>query len=91
MGNLIDNRIPWHWHPLIEIDYVFEETIELKASDYTEYVQKVEVFFVNSGVIHELTARGKNIITKTYAPLFDMHFYQESVTAFLSRNALYQL
>lgn len=74
MDSLINNCIPWHWHPLIEIDYVFEGAVELKTPDHIEYVQQGEIFFVNSGVIHTITAKDKTIVTKTYAHLFDMHF-----------------
>ncbi len=74
LNKCIDRSFPWHWHPFLELDYIVDGEIELKTANNIYSVKKGELFFVNSGIMHSISAKNKMSDCKIYAHLFDMHF-----------------
>lgn len=59
-------RYPLHWHHNLEFDLVLEGRLEGKIGGREESAGEGEIFFVNSGELHETDARGqKNLRTVT--------------------------
>lgn len=73
LENYHDRSFPWHWHSAFEIDYIAEGEIEFRTADSLFHLQKGDVVFINSGIMHAY--RGKEgEACEIYAHLFDMHF-----------------
>lgn len=71
---LYHNRsFPWHWHSAFEIDYIAEGETEFRTADNLFQLQKGDVLFINSGVMHAYRGRAGEAC-EIYAHLFDMHF-----------------
>ncbi|MGN0268015.1 MAG: helix-turn-helix domain-containing protein [Lachnospiraceae bacterium] len=70
----IDQCIAWHWHPALEIDYIAEGEVALKTAEQIQYIKKGELFFVNSGILHEIQAKDNMKGCKIYAHIFNMGF-----------------
>ena len=74
LNTCINRCLSWHWHPLLELDYIEEGEVELRTADNTYILKKGEIIFINSGVMHNIGAKEQMNGCKTYAHIFDMHF-----------------
>ncbi len=71
MDECIGRKIAWHWHSALEIDYVEEGEIEYKMPDSSVTLHKGEAIFINSDVLHMVSAKGRG--GRIYAHLFDKY------------------
>ncbi len=71
MDKCIGRRVAWHWHSVPEIDYVEEGAIEYKTPDSSVILHKGEAIFINSNVLHTVSARGRG--GRICAHLFDKY------------------
>ena len=93
-----EKAVPWHWHTAFEIDYVTEGTMEYKIPDKTITLQKGEMIFLNTGVLHASRMVG-DTPCKEYTHLFDMHFlsglynsvFEEKYFLPISRSSVLQV
>lgn len=74
LNNCINRNLAWHWHHLLEFDYIEEGEVELSTADNTYILHKGDVVFINSGILHTIGAHNRMPGCSTYAHLFDMHF-----------------
>lgn len=68
-----DKTIPWHWHTELEINCIDNGTMECQTLEQTVTVEKGEILFINSGVLHTC----RTVIDEPcqyYTYSFDMHF-----------------
>ena len=54
LNTCINRCLSWHWHPLLELDYIEEGEVELRTADNTYILKKGEIIFINSGVMHNI-------------------------------------
>lgn len=71
MDECIGRKIAWHWHSALEIDYVEEGEVEYKAPDSSIVLHKGDAVFVNSDVLHTVSAKSRG--SRIYAHLFDKY------------------
>ncbi len=71
MDECIGRKIAWHWHSALEIDYVEEGEVEYKTPDSSIILRRGEAVFINSDVLHTVSARGRG--GRIYAHLFDKY------------------
>lgn len=71
MDECIGRKIAWHWHSALEIDYVEEGEVEYKAPDSSVVLHKGEALFINSDVLHTVSAKRRG--SRIYAHLFDKY------------------
>lgn len=57
-----NSHYPMHWHNNLELNLVLEGSIKGKINGKKIFTSKGEIFFVNSGDLHETDAVDKNII-----------------------------
>ena len=48
LNTCINRCLSWHWHPLLELDYIEEGEVELRTADNTYILKKGEIIFINS-------------------------------------------
>lgn len=70
-GSLDKLRYPLHWHQNLEFDLVLEGCIRGKISGKEEEVHTGEIFFVNSGELHETDATGSGTLRSVTILLSD--------------------
>ena len=51
-NRMLGQRVPWHWHPSLEINYVVEGEADYETSAKQYHLKKGEAIFVNSNVLH---------------------------------------
>lgn len=83
-------RIPWHWHDSFEIDYVLQGEMELRTPEHTWSIRQGDIFFINSGVMHEYCDVG-NGSCEVYSILFDMHYLSGVYNSQLERKYILPL
>lgn len=86
MDECIDKSCSWHWHSALEIDYVAEGTAEYLTPDKTIYAEKGEMIFINSNVLHMVSAKDKREGCVIYAHLFDMTFLAGSFNSLAAQK-----
>lgn len=74
LDKYMERSFPWHWHPFLELDYVSEGEMEFKIANHVYPLKKGDLIFINSGIMHTLSAKDKMSGCKIYSHLFDMHF-----------------
>ncbi len=90
--------IPWHWHTAFEVDYITDGAMEYRTTDKTVLLQKGELLFLNTGVLHSCKVVGNEPL-KEHTHLFDMHFlsgmynsvFEEKYFLPISRNSAIQI
>ena len=55
-NRVLGQKVPWHWHPSIEINYVVEGEADYETSAKQYHLKKGEAIFVNSNVLHRTVA-----------------------------------
>lgn len=86
LGYSADHSICWHWHPALEIDYVEEGAVEFQTASQTVTVQKGDLVFINSNIIHEARSSVPGSQCKLYAHLFNMEFLGGTFNSCFSRQ-----
>ena len=86
LNKYMNRYLTWHWHPLLEFDYIEEGTAELRTSDNTYILPKGTVVFINSGVLHTIGSHNRMSGCRTYAHLFDMHFLSGMYNSILEQK-----
>ena len=66
--------IPLHWHPDLEIDYIAEGEIEYLSASHSVTAHKGDLVFINTGILHEVRAKGGQCGCQIYAHLFQVEF-----------------
>ncbi|MDY5986417.1 helix-turn-helix domain-containing protein [Sporofaciens sp. SGI.106] len=72
MKQYMNQSIPWHWHPALEIDYVVEGEVEIRTYDSMITLKKGQAVFINSESLHTLQAKKGEC--KIFAHIFDTTF-----------------
>ena len=85
-----DMSFPWHWHSAFEIDYIAEGESEFRTSDSVIYLQKGDVVFINSGVMHAYRGKEEDAC-EIYAHLFDMHFLSGEYNSILEQKYMFPI
>ncbi len=70
-SNVVIKEVPWHWHDMIEFDYVIDGEVRIFTQDHTYNLKRGDLIFINSNVLHHMDYL-ENV--KYYAMLFDYHF-----------------
>lgn len=77
-----DGKVPWHWHPEIELTFVLEGVVRVLVNHDEYYIKAGDGMFINSNVLHykEPASEGKvctvnhvfntNIIAGQYQSVF---------------------
>ncbi len=64
-------EVPWHWHDMIEFNYVIDGEVRIFTQDHTYNLKRGDLIFINSNVLHHMDFL-ENV--KYYALLLDYHF-----------------
>ena len=67
---VIGNRIPWHWHEMVEITYVTHGPLTFRTASGEVEIDKGDALFANANVLH--TSRLSRS-TRYYSHLFNTH------------------
>lgn len=67
-----DWSVPWHWHPVFEVNCVVSGEVEYRAGQKKHLLRAGDVLFINTNVLH--TSRSvERRESETYNHMFDMH------------------
>lgn len=88
LNHCINRSIAWHWHPLLEFDYIESGTVELSTTDDTYILQKGDLVFINSSIMHTISAHNNVSNCKIYAHLFDMNLLSGTYNSLFEQKYL---
>ena len=69
--DVTDNFVNWHWHAEIEIGYVEEGSVFLDSGNRKYALNKGDIFFVNSNVLHSMRNKTKGQTSVFKSIVFD--------------------
>ena len=75
---ILGNKIPWHWHSMVEVTYVEKGCMLFRAADEQFEVKTGEVLFVNANILHSFKYLES---TRSYANLFDTRMLSGAVNS----------
>lgn len=81
-------QFPWHWHDVIEIDYVETGTVEFQSPEGCMTLQKGNAVLINSGVMHAFRAVNDGPCS-VIALLFDIRFLSGLPESALDKKYIY--
>lgn len=81
-------QFPWHWHDVIEMDYIEEGSMEVQTPDGCITLRQGEGVFINSGVMHAFRAAEEGPCT-VIALLFDISFLSGLPESVLDKAYIY--
>lgn len=70
----IDRAVPWHWHPSFEFNYVIEGEVSVQVAETSILLKQGDAVFINSGIIHDVSARDKTEHVRIYSHIFSPQF-----------------
>ena len=79
LDHFFERCITWHWHSFFELNYIMEGEIELRTTNSVYTLKEGDISFVNSGVIHHVSAKDKMKGCKLCLFFFDIHFLSGDV------------
>lgn len=82
----MEGRVPWHWHPEIEIDYVTEGKLVLCTPDQEIHLQRGDAVFVNANSLHMNYWEGNRKAGSFVTILFSQEFLSGMVGGLLERR-----
>lgn len=74
LDHFFERCITWHWHSFFELNYIMEGEIELRTTNSVYTLKEGDISFVNSGVIHHVSAKDKMKGCRLCSFFFDIHF-----------------
>ncbi len=81
--NLMSNDIPWHWHDLLEFNYILKGSVSIFVQDREYHMKKGDLLFMNSNVLHHMiTSSG----SQYYSVLLDPHFLSGSYNSAIEQK-----
>lgn len=81
-------QFPWHWHDVIELNYVESGSIEVQCPEGCATLRKGDAVFINSGVMHAFRAVESGPCALT-ALLFDISFLSGLPESALDKAYIY--
>jgi AraC-like DNA-binding protein len=69
-----EKTISWHWHKAFEINYIASGQIDFMMTGRTAKLSKGDVVFINSDVLHALSAHGNETSAISFAHFIDSRF-----------------
>lgn len=81
-------QFPWHWHDVIEINYVETGTVEYQSPEGSMTLRKGDAVFINSGVMHAFHAVDPGPCS-VIALLFDISFLSGLPESALDKEYIY--
>ncbi len=70
----IDKNVPWHWHPSFEFNYVIKGEVVIRVAESVILLKQGDALFINSGIIHDVSAGNKAEHIKYYSHIFSPQF-----------------
>ena len=80
---IIGNRIPWHWHSMVEVTYVEKGHLLFRAADEQFEVKTGELLFINANMLHSFKFMES---TRSYANLFDTRLISGAVNSVIEQK-----
>lgn len=84
LDSSIERRIPWHWHPEMELDYIEDGTIEFHTPNCVTTLSKGSMIFINTNIMHDIRAKDHSKGCQICAHIFDISFLSGT------RNSLFE-
>lgn len=88
MDNYTKQGIAWHWHSAFEIGYVEEGAIEYRDMDCSFTIEKGNLIFLNSNILHTVSVKKEFPGCRIYAHLFEPSFLAGTYNSVLAQKYL---